>query len=160
MTRIVARETAPHTGPEVLARCVRLAAALREAEGIVVWVTTVRPGEDPQPEGSELAPECEPQTGDLRIVKHTWGAFHGTGLDEALQIKGIETVVLGGIATNFGVESTARAADEHDYRVVSVSDAMTGLDAHAHEFALDYVLPKLGPVTTTEDLVRELSAPR
>jgi nicotinamidase-related amidase len=160
MSRIVARDLAPHTGPEVLARCVRLATAVRDAGGTVVWVTVERPGEAPQPEGSELAPECEPRAGDLRIVKHTWGAFHGTGLDDALRAKRIDTVVLGGIATNFGVESTARAADEHDYRVVSVSDAMTGLDGHAHEFALDYVLPKLGPVASTDDVLRELSAPR
>lgn len=160
MSRIVAGDLAPHTGPEVLARCVRLAGAAREAGGTVAWVSSVRPGEDPQPDGSELAPECEPRTGDLRIVKHAWGAFGGTGLADALQVKGIDTVVLGGIATNFGVESTARAADEHDFRVVSVSDAMTGLDGHAHEFALDYVLPRLGPVVTTDDVLRELSAPR
>ena len=156
MSRIVARETAPHTGPAVVARCVELAGAVRAAGGLVVWVTVVRPGADPQPEGSELAPECRPQPGDLHIVKHTWGAFHGTGLDDALRAGGVDTVLLGGIATNFGVESTARAADEHDYRVVSVSDAMTGLDRHAHEFALDYVLPRLGPVATTAEVLRVL----
>ncbi|HEY7594696.1 MAG TPA: isochorismatase family protein [Actinophytocola sp.] len=156
MPRIVDGDRAPHSGPEVRDRCVAITRALRAAGGLVVWVTVERPGEDPQPEGSGLAPECDPQPDDVRIVKRTWGAFHGTGLDEALRAKGIETVVMGGIATNFGVESTARAADEHDYRVVSVSDAMTGLHAHAHDFAVGYVFPRLGPVVTTEELLREL----
>jgi nicotinamidase-related amidase len=97
-----------------------------------------------------------PQPDDLRIVKYAWGAFHGTGLDDALRGKGIDTVVLGGIATNFGVESTARVADEHGYRVVSVSDAMTGVHAHAHEFAIGYTLRALGPVVTTEEVLKEL----
>jgi nicotinamidase-related amidase len=156
MPRIVHADRGPHTGPEVLARCVDIARALRAAGGLVVWVTVERPGGEPQPEGSELAPECDPRPEDLRIVKHTLGAFHRTGLDDALRDKGIDTVVLGGIATNFGVESTARAADEHDYRVVSVSDAMTGVHAHAHDFAIGYTLRALGPVVTTEELLIEL----
>lgn len=156
MPRIVDGDRAPHPGPQVRDRCAELARALRAAGGLVVWVTVARPGEDPQPEGSELAPECDPQPEDVRIVKRTWGAFRGTGLDETLRAKGIGTVVMGGIATNFGVESTARAADEHGYQVVSVSDAMTGLHAHAHDFAVGYVLPRLGAVVTTEELLREL----
>ncbi len=153
MPRVLERPTAPYAGSDVLARCVELAGALRTAGGHVAWVTVERPGPEPQPPGGGLAPGCHPHPADLHVVKHTWGAFHGTGLDGALRERGIDTVVLGGIATNFGVESTARAADEHDYRVVSVSDAMTGLDAHAHEFALDYVLPRLGPVVTTADVL-------
>jgi nicotinamidase-related amidase len=156
MPRIVHADRGPHTGPDVLARCVTIARTLRAAGGLVVWVTVERPGGEPQPAGSELAPECDPRPGDLRVVKHTWGAFHQTGLDDSLRGKGIDTVVLGGIATNFGVESTARVADEHGYRVVSVSDAMTGVHAHAHDFAVGYVLPALGPVVTTEEVVRAL----
>jgi len=155
MPRIVGLPTAPFDGPDVLGRCVELADAVRAAGGLVVWVTVVRPGVAVQPEGSELA--VTPQPGDLRIVKQTLGAFHGTGLDDALRARGVDTVVLGGIATNFGVESTGRAADEHGYDVVFVSDAMTGLHAHAHEFALDYLFPKLGEVRTTAELIAGLS---
>src|SRR3546814_5683902 len=59
---------------------------------------------------------------DLRITKHQWGAFYGTDLDLQLRRRRIETVVIGGIATNFGVESTARAAHDHGYAPVLVED--------------------------------------
>lgn len=154
MPRIVALPTGPYGGDEVLARCVELADATRAAGGLVVWVRVERPGVDVQPEGSELV--VEPADADLVIVKRTIGAFHRTGLDEALRERGIETVVLAGIATNFGVESTGRVAEEHDYQVVYVEDAMTGLDAFAHEFATTYMFPRLGTVTTTAEYLRNL----
>jgi nicotinamidase-related amidase len=44
------------------------------------------------------------------VTKHQWGAFYGTDLDVQLRRRGIQTIVLGGVATNIGVESTARQA--------------------------------------------------
>lgn len=155
MPRVIATPTAPYPGPEVLDRSLRLADALRAAGGTVVFVRAERPGVDEQPPGSELA--CPPQPTDLEIVKRTWGAFQDTGLDAALRARSIDTVVLAGIATNFGVESTGRSADEHGYRTIFVADAMTGLDAHAHAFAIDYVFPRLGEVTTTTELLPALT---
>lgn len=156
MPRIIALPTAPSTGEEVLHRCLVLADAIRERGGLVVFVRVERPGPDPQPEGSELAPQCVLRPGDLEVVKTSWGAFSG-GLDAELRARDITTVVLGGIATNFGVESTGRAADDHGFSVAFVSDAMTGLDAHAHDFAVDYVFSRIGVVVTTEELLAELS---
>lgn len=153
MPRIIAQPTAPHPGEQVFARCQRLAQAFRERDGLVVWVRVERPG-GVQPEGSELA--ADPDQGDVVVVKNSWGAFPSSGIHEVLAQQGIETVVLGGIATNFGVESTARAADDHGYATVFVSDAMTGLDAEAHDFALDYVFPRLGDVVTTDQLLAGL----
>ncbi len=112
-----------------------------------------------QPPGSELCPECEPPDGDLEVVKRTWGAFQDTGLHEALTARGVDTVVLGGLATNMGVESTGRVADELGYRTVFVADAMAGLHAHAHEFAVDYVFPRIGVVCATEELIAHLAPP-
>ena len=83
MPRIVALDTAPLSGPEVLERCVALAKATRTVGGLVVNVRVERPNVDVQPEGSELAPELDPQPGDVEIVKRTVGAFHQTGLDGA-----------------------------------------------------------------------------
>lgn len=157
MPRIIALDTAPLTGPEVLERCIALAEATRAVGGLVVHVRAERPGVDVQPPGSELAPELAPQPVDVEIVKRTVGAFHHTGLDEVLCSHNIETVAVAGIATNFGVESTGRAADEHGYKVVFISDAMTGLDGYAHDFAVDYIFPRFGTVCTGAEYVAALS---
>jgi nicotinamidase-related amidase len=65
--------------------------------------------------------------------------------------------VLGGIATNMGVESTGRAAADHGYRLVFVEDAMTGLDPDAHKFAVDYIFSRLGTVTGVDEVIAALS---
>jgi nicotinamidase-related amidase len=158
MPRIIALPTEPFSGVDVLDRCLSLAGSLRAAGGLVVFVTVERPGVEVQPPGSELAAECEPAPGDVRIVKRTWGAFQNTGLDGVLRARGIKTVVLGGLVTNFGIESTGRAADEHDYSVVFVSDAMAGLHEHAHTFAVEYVFPRLGVVRTSAEVLASLGA--
>lgn len=148
--------TVPHTGEQVLARCVRLADGFRERHGLVVWVRAERPGT--QPAGSELA--VEPAEDDVVLVKKSWGAFPSSGIHEELRKRDIDTVVLGGIATNFGVESTGRAADDHGYETIFVADAMSGLDRHAHDFAVKYLFPKLGTVVTSEELLAQLPALR
>jgi len=157
MPRIIALDTAPLAGPMVLERCVALAKATRSVGGLVVNVRVERPGLDAQPEGSGLAPELAAQPGDLEIVKRTVGAFGRTSLDNELQARGIETVALAGIATNFGVESTGRAADDLGYNTVYLTDAMTGLDQRAHDFAVSYVFPRLGTVCTGTEYVAALS---
>ena len=149
MPRIIALPTVPHTGEQVLDRCLRLADAFRSRGALVVWVRVERPGA--QPEGSELA--AEPAAEDIVVVKRTWGAFGSSTIDDELRKRDITTLVLGGIATNFGVESTGRGADDHGYETVFVTDAMTGLETHAHEFAVEYVFPKLGKVTTADALL-------
>ncbi|TCC01700.1 isochorismatase family protein [Kribbella soli] len=157
MPRIIALETAPLSGSVVLERSVELAAATRSAGGLVVNVRVDRPGVEVQPEGSEFAPEAAPQPGDLVIVKQTVGAFGRTSLDTELQSRGIANVVLAGIATNFGVESTGRAASDLGYETFFLTDAMTGLDDHAHNFAVSYVFPRLGSVCTTTEYLKALS---
>ncbi|MGW5668560.1 isochorismatase family protein [Micromonospora sp. NPDC003776] len=154
--RIVDQPTAPHTGPEVVQRCLTLADAARAAGATVVVVRVDRPGPDRQPAGSELLPEVAPRAGDVAIVKHSWGAFHQTGLDAALRERGIDTLVVAGLVTNFGVEQTVRIGDEIGYRMVLPHDAMSGLDAYAHEFAVDYVFRRLGTVCTTAEAVAAL----
>ncbi|TDD20160.1 isochorismatase family protein [Kribbella turkmenica] len=157
MPRIVALETAPLSGRDVLERCVALAKATRSVGGLVVNVRVERSGVEVQPEGSGFAPGAEPEPGDLEIVKPTIGAFGRTSLDRELQTRGIETVALAGIATNFGVESTGRAADDLGYGTVYVADAMTGLDARAHEFAVTSIFPRLGTVCSGTEYVAALS---
>ncbi|MEU8222050.1 isochorismatase family protein [Kribbella sp. NPDC048915] len=157
MPRIVALDTTPLNGPAVLARCAELAAATRAAGGVVVNVRVERPGVEVQPEGSGFAPSAAPQGGDLEIVKRSIGAFGRSPLDAELQSRGIANVVLAGIATNFGVESTGRAASDLGYETVFLADAMTGLDGDAHEFAVSYVFPRVGAVCTSAEYLEALT---
>src|ERR671931_156554 len=122
MSRIVALPVAPHTGEEVLERSRKLAAAYRAAGKLVVAVRVERPNVAEQPAGSELADGvAEPDDGV--VVKRTIGGFHQTDLDLLLQAHGIDALTFTGLITNLGVESTARAASDHDYQVTFVSDA-------------------------------------
>ena len=166
---VLLRDVVPHSAREVLERSVRLASAFRGAGGAVVLVRVsfapdggdvlrqptdasmaggVRP-----PGWDALAPELGSDARDIRITKHQWGAFYGTALDLKLRRRGVDTIVLAGIATNFGVESTARDAYERGYALVLVEDAMGGLTAGAHEFAVTNIFPRLGRVRSTADVL-------
>lgn len=95
------------------------------------------------------------QPGDIIVVKRQWGGFFGTDLDLQLRRRGIETVVIGGIATNFGVESTARQAWEHGYAVVAAEDLTTSFTAAMHGFSIDEVLRRIGRVRLSADILLE-----
>ncbi|HEX4632402.1 MAG TPA: isochorismatase family protein, partial [Gemmatimonadales bacterium] len=83
--------------------------------------------------------------------------FYGTALDLHLRRRGIRTIVLGGIATNFGVESTARDAFERNYELVFVEDAMAALTAEAHAFACQTIFPRIGRVRSTQEVCDALT---
>jgi nicotinamidase-related amidase len=90
--------------------------------------------------------------GDILVTKRQWGAFHGTELDLQLRRRGIQTIVLGGVATNMGVESTARQAWEHGYAVVLAEDAATTFSAEMHAFAFEHIFPRLGRVAKADEI--------
>jgi nicotinamidase-related amidase len=89
---------------------------------------------------------------DIRITKLQWGAFYGTPLDLKLRRRGIRTIVLGGVATNMGVESTARQAWEHGYEVVLVEDVTSSRTAEMHDFAIRNIFPLISRVVTASDI--------
>ncbi|WP_371668242.1 isochorismatase family protein [Streptomyces sp. NBC_00289] len=151
MDRIVALPLEPHKGAEVLATAGELAAAFRSAGALVVLVRVERPGVAEQPSGSGLVAGLS-KDGDLEIVKRTIGAFQGTGLDDRLRAHGVTTLVFGGIATNLGVESTARAAGDLGYDLVFVEDAMTALTAPEHEASVRLDFPRLGSVVRAAEV--------
>lgn len=151
MDRIAALPLEPHKGTEVLAAAEELAAAFRSVGALVVLVRVERPGVTEQPPGSGLVQGlC--QEGDLEIVKRTIGAFQGTGLDDRLREHGVTTIVFGGIATNLGVESTARAAGDLGYDLVFVEDAMSALTGAEHEASVKLDFPRLGTVARAADV--------
>ncbi|MFF4690521.1 isochorismatase family protein [Streptomyces sp. NPDC001307] len=147
MERIVALPLEPRKGTEVLSAAEELAHAFRTAGAPVVLVRVERPSVAEQPPGSSLVPGLR-RSGDLEVVKGTIGAFQGTGLDERLRERGVTTLVFGGIATNLGVESTARAAADLGYELVFVEDAMAAFTAAEHEASVRLDFPRLGTVVT------------
>lgn len=151
MERIVAQPVEPWPGADVLATSEKLAAAFRTAGALVVLIRVERPKVAKQPPGSGLVPGLL-QEGDLEIVKRTIGGFQGTGLDQELRSRGIGTLVFGGIATNLGVESTARAAGDLGYELIFVEDAMAALTAAEHEATVGLDFPRLGTVVTAAEL--------
>ena len=94
------------------------------------------------------------------MTKRNWGAFYGTDLDLQLRRRGITQVVLAGIATSIGVESTARAAHEHGYQVTLATDAMTDLDPEAHRNSIERIFPRLGERGTTDEVITLLARTR
>lgn len=146
--------TAPHSAADVLKRSARLAGAFRKAGGLVVLVRVAF-----SPNGRRtFAYPLVRQPEDLVISKRQWNALQGTKLEPHLRRRGIDTIVLAGIATNLAVESTARAAHERDFSVVMVEDAMTSLSVETHAFSVRTVLPRLGQVQSTEVILDGLSA--
>jgi nicotinamidase-related amidase len=105
---------------------------------------------------ADLVHELDGGPDDVVVTKRQWGAFYGTDLDLQLRRRGIGTLLLGGIATNFGVESTARDAWERAYHVVFVEDAMASFSADAHRFPVANVFPRLGRVRSTADVLGAL----
>ena len=163
---------APYDAAAVLANAAPLAAAFRAAKAPVVLVKVgfSADGGDvlkatvdaPNPPGAPPAnwlddtPELSGQPGDIRILKRQWGAFHGTELDLQLRRRGIKTIVLAGIATSIGVESTARNAWELGYDIVFAEDATSGPDAATHANSFEKIFPRIGRVRRTADVLAAL----
>jgi nicotinamidase-related amidase len=157
-------DTAPRTVAEVVRCSARLAVFGRAAGALVIWV---RGGGEPdggdswrhdadqaaakgsRPTGwDQLLPELGAQGRDVVITKRQWGAFYGTDLDLQLRRRGIDTLVMGGVATNFAVESTARDAAERGYRLYFVEDAMAAHSLTEHQYPVIRIFPRLGHVVT------------
>ena len=166
---IVGMNLAPRSGGEVVATAKTLAARFRAAAAPVVLVNVTwaadyadaPPGlvdqASPRPPGGlpiawSTLVDGMAEPSDLLVTKKQWGAFHGTGLDLQLRRRGVDTFVIGGIATNFGVESTVRQAWELGYHVVVVEDACTTVSAELHDVAIKTVFPRIARVMQASDI--------
>ncbi|MGW2787276.1 hydrolase [Streptomyces populi] len=167
---------APHAAADVVERAVRLTDAFR-GHGlpvVLVRVTAAADGADAVrgridgpsrarsfPEGWDvIVDELAGHPGDITVTKRNWGAFHGTDLDLQLRRRGVTQIVLAGIATSIGVESSARAAHEHGYHVTLATDAMSDLDPETHRNSVERIFPRLGETGTTEEIVELLDKTR
>ncbi|MCX6177832.1 MAG: hydrolase [Chlorobiales bacterium] len=106
---------------------------------------------------SEIVPELTPKDDDQIITKKQWGAFYGTDLDLQLRRRKIETIVLCGISTNIGVESTARCAYEYGFQQIFVEDAMSARSSTEHNNTIKTIFPRIGRVRKTQDILAILA---
>jgi nicotinamidase-related amidase len=172
---LLALSTAPYSPALVLANGVRLARSLAAAGGTVVLVRvdfdrdrtaapqgrtdtplTVPPGGIPA-DWAELAPELTAIQPHIVITKRQWSAFFGTELDLQLRRRGITHTIVGGLATNFGVESTARDGWQHNYTVIVAEDACSTFGDDMHRFAVEKTLPRVSLVRKTDAIVAALA---
>lgn len=165
---IVARDTAPYKAADVVRNCRTMAEAFRARGCPVVYVRVdfahmlQLPADEPMrgagsapppPEAMEFAPAAGVQPGDIIVSKPHWGAFAGTDLEQQLRSRGVDTIVLAGIATNIGVESTARQGAGLGFGFVLVEDACATFSAEMQEFAFKYIFPRISRVRSTADVL-------
>ncbi len=164
----------PHSSDIVVKNAARLVEAFRKNH-MPVFLVHVTPSADardglrpltdgkspigsPRPaDWAELAPELQALPADFVITKRQWGAFYGTELDLQLRRRKMETIILCGISTNMGVESTARFAFEYGYQQIFVEDACAARSKEEHEHSMKYIFPRIGRVRSAEQVLTELN---
>jgi nicotinamidase-related amidase len=155
-----------HSFADAVARSAELAKAFRERglPVVLVSVAGAPPGRTDAdvthhslPDGfAELIPELDRQPGDIVLTKYARSAFTGTGLAETLRGRGVTQVVITGVSTSGGVESTARDAHEQGFNVTLPVDAMTDAKLARHEHSLTQVFPRIAETGTTADVLTAL----
>ena len=169
---IAGRETKPHSSKTVCANAALLADAFRKNNLPVFLVhvvskdverlrpesdeKTVFPAELPK-DWADFVPELGPKENDIIIVKKQWGAFYGTELELQLRRRKIDTIVLSGISTTYGVESTARFAYEYGFRQIFAEDAMASMNEESHNASINFVFKRIGLVRKTAEILESLS---
>ncbi len=109
---------------------------------------------DPADPEMEIAEEVKPGPADLVLSKHTANIFVGTPFDYFMRNRGIETLIFTGIATDMGIDTSARNAASLGYYTVVVSDCVSSSDKGRHE-AIIKTLPVVCPVLTAEEIKRK-----
>ena len=103
--------------------------------------------------GAEPVEGLEPQDGDIVIQKQRMGGFSHTPLDIKLRGLGAEKIVITGAWTNMSVEMTTRQGADNGYEVVVVSDGTSTVNEDFQRAALEYAVPNLAEVATTDEVI-------
>src|SRR3954471_6725146 len=154
----------PHPIDGVVAHACALTAAFRNhgLPVVLVNVAGTAPGRAEQPprmrgplpaDWTALIPELNQQASDIVVTKRTWGAFASTDLEALLRTRDVTQVVIAGVATATGVESTARQAYEQGFNVTLAVDAMTDSRPDAHDYSIGTVFPRLGETGTSREII-------
>jgi ureidoacrylate peracid hydrolase len=155
-----------------------LAQAVRQAGGVVAWVLSRM---DAMPKhfsailgqevatryfndgwgagaGTRLWGALRREQADLAAVKSGASAFFPgkCNLKEQLDPRGIDTLLIAGAVTNICCESSARDAAELEYKVIMISDALSGQAHGLHEATLATFYRIFGDVRPSEEVIRLL----
>ena len=168
---ITSRETQPYSAKEVISNTAKLLESFRKSNmpiflvrvssspdskdrlNVITDMTWPGAGMKMPADWSEIVPELEPEKDAIIITKKQWGAFYGTDLDLQLRRRKIDTIVLCGISTNAGVESTARFAYEYGYNQIFAEDAMSSMSKEEHEHTVNKIFPRMGLVRKTKEIL-------
>ena len=101
---------------------------------------------------TQIHADVAPEDGDIVVRKTRVGPFGTTDLHEQLQARGIDTLVLAGIATSGVVLSAVRDAHDRDYRLIVLTDLCADPDPELHEVLTDKVFPGQADVISAADL--------
>ncbi|MBE0649674.1 MAG: hydrolase [Bacteroidales bacterium] len=169
---IVAMPTEPYSSKQVIENSLKIIESARKNK-MPVFLVHVTPSADGKDtlhpvvasnfsferpaDWADYIPELNIQPTDFLITKRQWGAFYGTELDLQLRRRGIDTIILCGIATNMGVESTARYAFEHGYNQIFAEDAMAARSEVMHSHPVQYTFPRLGLVMKTDEVLKKMN---
>lgn len=163
----------PYPAQDVVSRADKLATICRQKGATLILVRvgwSADLGDAPrqtvdQPNAAGTLPEnwltfasgLNVSDSDICIIKHQWGAFYGTDLDLQLRRRGIDTLILGGISTNIGVESTARNAWEHGYNLVIAEDLCSAGSAEQHQSSMTHIFPRIARVRNSAEIAQALT---
>ena len=165
----------PYSGQQVLDKNERIAKKLANTQATIVCVHVkndgpeiLRPITDQTPISVQKQPAdfsdfvlpiaTDPSVKNLiHVKKHNWGAFYGTDLEVQLRRRGIDTIILSGIATSIGVDTTAREAYQAGYQLISLEDAMTDLNAALHNDTVEHIFTRIGRVRTTLEIIEMIA---
>ena len=161
-----------HSAADVVARAADLAQAARRrglpvirvrvafspdgADVVKARMDTPPPSVRPGPDFAEYDARVPAADTDILITKRGWDAFYGTELDLQLRRRKVTGIVLAGISTSIGVESTARTGREHGYEIAVAEDAVTDLVASAHDNSLRVILPRIAQIDSTQAILGAL----
>jgi nicotinamidase-related amidase len=168
---IASMPSRPYPAQDVIANAAKLVNAFRKSRMPVFLVhvnptaeTALHPISDDVParlqampaDWAEFVPEMTPEGSDVVITKKQWGAFYGTDLDLQLRRRKIDTIVLCGISTDFGVESTARFAYEYGYQVIFAENAMSSRSDEQHNASVNFIFKRIGRVRKTDEILKAI----
>ena len=166
---------APHSAVDIVERIKPLIRALRP-DGFVVWTRAAFsegyadmlqtpvdmelkvPARGLPPELLQFDERLNSDGPDLVITKRQWSAFYGTELDLQLRRRRIAALIVAGVMTNFGVESTARDGWQNNYSVLVAEDGCSSIDAEMHRFSTSRIIPRVARVRGTAEIIQALSA--